>query len=231
MKTCELSLYMQTTDSQNLCQRRLLLPHKTPILQRYESTWVYHLPERQHVVLRCCKDKAWTCRTHILYGNWVIYSTCQCLLTADKFETLPDVIGNTQATVASIKLYVSHQVAIVADHEMQELEEAITSDIAHLDDVRSRVAIPRRIIDMDLLLSTSRITTRSSTTIIWAPCHTYIPLCDNSPRVHCVFLKVLHTQDDRTLHDSTKYFESEHHRIKPCSRNFLHKQRWKCTRR
>jgi len=31
------------------------------------------------------------------------------------------------------------------------------------------------------------------TTIILAPCHTYSPLCDNSPRIHCVFAKVLHT--------------------------------------
>ena len=42
---------------------------------------------------------------------------------------------------------------------MQTLEEAIPSEISQLDDVRSRVAIPCRIIDMDSLLSTSRITT------------------------------------------------------------------------
>ena len=67
------------------------------------------------------------------------------------------------------------------------------------------------------------------TTITLAPCHTYSPLCDNSPSIHRVFLKVLPTQDDCTLHDSTKHFESEPNRIEPCSRNFLHKQRWKCT--
>ena len=103
MKTCELSLYLHTTDNQNWCQRRLLLHHKTPILQRYASTWIYHLPERQHVVLRCWKDKAWTSSTHTLYGNGVIYSTSQCLLTTDKFQTLPDIIGNTQATVDPTK--------------------------------------------------------------------------------------------------------------------------------
>jgi len=214
-RTCELSLYFQTTDSQNLCHRRLLLHHKTPFLQNYESTWIHHLPERQHVVLRCWNDKAWTSSTHILCGNGVIYITSHCQLTTDKFQTLPDIIGNTQATIDQRKLYAPDQVAIVTNHELQTLEEAIPSEIAQLDEGRSRVALPRRIIDMNSLLSTSRITT-----IILAPCHTYNPLFDNSPSIHCVFLKVPHTQDDRTLHDSTKYLQSEHHRTKPCSRNF-----------
>jgi len=129
-------------------------------MQRYESTWFYHLPESQHAVLRCWKDKVWTSSTYILNGNGVIYNTSQCLLTADKFQTLPDMIGNTQATVDPTKLYVPDQVAIVANHELQALEEAIPSEIAQLYDVRSRVAIRRRIIDIDSLHSTSRITTR-----------------------------------------------------------------------
>ena len=69
-------------------------------------TWIYHLPERKHVVLRCWKDTAWTSSTHILYENGVVYSTSQCLLTTDKFQILPDIIGNTQATIDPTKLYV-----------------------------------------------------------------------------------------------------------------------------
>ena len=56
------------------------------------------------------------------------------------------------------------------------------------------------------------------------------PLCDNSPGIHYVFLKVLHTQDDHMLHDPTKYFELEQ-RTKPRSRNVLHEPWWKRTRR
>jgi len=221
-------VYIYRQQTAKICRRRLLLHHKTPILQRYESTWIYHIPGRQHVVLRCWKDKARTSSKHILYGNIVIYNTSQCLLTIDKFQTMPDMIGNTQATIDPAKLYVPDQVAIVTNHELQALE-AIPSEIAQLDVVRSRVAISRRI-NIDSLLSTSRITNRLEQRSYWHPA-TLTVLCVVSPSIHCVFLKVLHTQDDRTLHDSTKYFESEHHRIKPCSRNFQHEQRWKCTRR
>jgi len=62
---------------------------------------------------------------------------------------------------------VPDQFAIVTNHELQTLEEAILSEIAQLDDVRSRVAITRRIIDMDSLFSTSRITTRREQRSYW----------------------------------------------------------------
>jgi hypothetical protein len=47
-----------------------------------------------------------------------------------------DIIGNIQATIDPTELYVPHQVAIVTNHELQTLEEAIPSEIAQLDDVR-----------------------------------------------------------------------------------------------
>ena len=108
----------------------------------------------------------WRHPQHV-YGNGVIHNTSQCLLTTDKFQTLPDTIGNTQATIDPTKLYVPDQVAIVANHELQALEEAIPPEIAQLDDVRSRVAIPRRIIEMVSLLSTSSITTRREQRSYW----------------------------------------------------------------
>ena len=139
------------------------------------------------------------------------------------------MIGNTHATIDTTKPYVPDQVAIIMNHELQALEETIPPEIAQLDDVRSRVAMLRRIIDMNSLLTTSRITTRREQRSYWHLVALTI-LCDNNPSLHYVFLKVLHTQNDLTLHDSTKHFEPERNRNKPCSRNSLHKQRCKCTR-
>jgi len=73
---------------------------------------------------------------------------------------MPYIIGNTQAIIEPTIIYVPEQVAIVAKHELQAIEKARASGIAQLDYVRSRVAILRRIINMDSILSTSRITTR-----------------------------------------------------------------------
>jgi len=61
---------------------------------------------------------------------------------------------------------VPDQVRIVTNHDLQALEEAIPPEVAQLD-VRSRVATPRRIIDMNSLLSKSRITTRREQRSYW----------------------------------------------------------------
>jgi len=52
LMTCELSLFFQTMDSLNLCHRKLLLHHTTPLLQHYDSTLIYPFPESQHIILR-----------------------------------------------------------------------------------------------------------------------------------------------------------------------------------
>jgi len=83
---------------------------------------------------------------------------------------------------------VPDHVAIFTNHDLQALEEATISEIAQSNDVRSRVAIPRRIIDTDSLLSTSRITTRRKERSYWHLV-TLTVLCDNRSSIHCIFLK------------------------------------------
>jgi len=51
--SCESSLFFQTADSHNLCQRKILLKHTTPLLYRYGSSWIFHLPGNQMTTLRC----------------------------------------------------------------------------------------------------------------------------------------------------------------------------------
>jgi hypothetical protein len=59
MITCETSLFFQKTDSLELCRRRLLLHHTTPLLQRYDTALIYHFPENQQVVLRSWENGTW----------------------------------------------------------------------------------------------------------------------------------------------------------------------------
>ena len=161
---------------------------------------------------------------HILYGNGVNYNTSQYLLTTDKFQTLPDIIGNTQVTINHTKLYVPDQGAMVTNHEMQPLEGAITSDIAQLDDVRSRVAIHRRIIDMDSLLSTSRFKTRREQRSYWHIV-TLTVLCVITVLAFIVYSSRSYTHK-MIAHCMTPQNTSSQHTniIKLCSRNFQDEQ-------
>jgi hypothetical protein len=58
-----------------------------------------------------------------------MYNTSKCLLTADKFKTSPEILGDAQATLDATRLYVPDQIAIIAVRELQTLEETILSEV------------------------------------------------------------------------------------------------------
>ena len=158
--TCESSLFFQTADAHNLCRRKLLLHYRTPTLRRHDSVWVYHFPEQQHVTLRCWKKNAWTSRTEVLSGSGVLYNSSECSVTASEFQTLPELLGDTQATLNVPQLYVPDKIAVIASHELQALEEMMPPEIVRLDAVTSGVAAPRQIYDVDSLLHVNRFSLR-----------------------------------------------------------------------
>ena len=91
--SCESSLFFQTTDSLSLRRRKLLLHHTTPLLQRYDSTWIFHFPKYQHIILRCWKNGTWISTTKQLQGNGIKHNSSARLLTADEFQALPRMCG------------------------------------------------------------------------------------------------------------------------------------------
>jgi len=154
--SCESSLFFQTADSHNLCQRKILLKHTTPLLHRYGSSWIFHLPGNQLTTLCCHTNNTSTTSTRTLQGNGIIFYVSACLLTTDQFQTPPEILGTAQFTLDATGIYVPDRVPIATNHEIQELQEAIPSDVQRLSDITSRLATPRRVVDMHSLLSTSR---------------------------------------------------------------------------
>ena len=70
--SCESSLFFQTADSRNLCQRKILPKHTTPLLHRYGSSWIFYLPGNQLTTLRCHTNNTSTTSTRTLQGNGII---------------------------------------------------------------------------------------------------------------------------------------------------------------
>jgi len=152
----EASLFFQTTDSLRLCRRKLLLHHTTPLLQRYDSTWIFHFPKYQNIILRCWKNGTWLSTTKRLQRNGIIHNSSACLLTADEFQALPRMSGISQTAIDATRLYIPNWVAVIANHELQTLKENIPPEIAQLDYIEKRVAIPHQELDMDSFLSATR---------------------------------------------------------------------------
>ena len=104
--TCESSVFFQTAGNYNSCHRKLILRYRTPTLQRHGSVLVYHFSEQQHVTLRCWKNGAWTSRTEVLSGSALLCNAYGCSVAVSGFQTLPEILGDTQATSDLPPLYV-----------------------------------------------------------------------------------------------------------------------------
>jgi hypothetical protein len=85
-------------------------------------------------------------------GSGVIYNASGCAITATGFQTLPDLQGNFQVTPDAPQLYVPEKVTVVADHELQLLEEAVPPDGKRLDEVVFKLKVPHQVADIGSLL-------------------------------------------------------------------------------
>ena len=72
------------------------------------------------------------------------------------FQTLPALLGDTQATPNVPLLYVPDKIDVLASHELQALEEMMPPELVRLDAVTSGVAARRQINDVDSLLHVKR---------------------------------------------------------------------------
>ena len=79
---------------------------------------------------------------------------------ASGFQTLPELLGDTQATPDAPRSYVSDKIAVIAGHELQALEEMIPSEIMRVDAVTWEVTAPRQITDVNSLLHVNRVSLR-----------------------------------------------------------------------
>jgi len=165
--SCEYSLFFQTAYSHNLRQRKILLKHSPPLLHRYGSSWIFHLTGNQLTTLRCYANNTSTTSTRTLQGNGIIFDASACLLTTDQIQTPPEILGTAQFTLDATGIYVPDHVPIATSHEMQELQEAIPSEVQRFSDITSRIAMPRKVVDMHSLLSTSRTLDRHEQRSNW----------------------------------------------------------------
>jgi len=98
-----IQLDLEETGQFKLIRRKLFLHHCILLLQHHHSTWLYHLPEEQHINLRCWKNVTWTSTTKQLKGNGFIHGTYNFLLTSDKFQTFTRISGIFKTAIEAEK--------------------------------------------------------------------------------------------------------------------------------
>ena len=167
IKSCELSLFFQATNSNTLCRRKLLYNYRTPILQRHGTVWFYHLPERRSVTLRCPKANGWTTHTTSLAEVGQIFNATRCSITAEEIRTLPELHGEMQENINTANLYVPDQLSIVANHEIPLIQETSPQEVARLDEVKSKVVMPSQSFDIDSLFHIRQTSLRQAHQTYW----------------------------------------------------------------
>ena len=137
--TCQASLYLLRTDSHNLCQRSLLLHHKTPTLQRHETIWLYQFPEPQQAVIHCPGIDDKTPCTEILSGTGIIRNATRCSISISQIRTLADLQGTSRTEMHPSHFYIHDKLSIVAEHEVKLIEEAMPATVEQLNKIKTKL--------------------------------------------------------------------------------------------
>ena len=151
--TCEISLYFQAASYYRLCKRKLLLHPQIPTLQRHRTLWAYSFPTRQQIAISCpgAADRS-PCAVSTV-GIGLLHKSSSCHLSTNNVQILPELRETTQTELRTPKLYVLDKVPIIADHEVQQLEDmALTTEFQKLDSINSRIITHRQTLDLDTLL-------------------------------------------------------------------------------
>jgi hypothetical protein len=86
---------------------------------------------------------------------------------ANKFQMLPELLGNAQATLGKTSPYVPNHIAAISRQELRTLQAAVPPEVEELEYVQSRMATSHQTTYLDSLLHTSRALNRHEYRTNW----------------------------------------------------------------
>jgi hypothetical protein len=165
--TCEFSLFSQATTEYPLCQRKLLLGHRTPILYQHGSLWIYYFPEQRLVTLHCPDFKTQRMHTIPLFGAGIIHNISSCYISTAEVQTLPQLRGSSQTELEAPAFYIPSKVPAISDLEVHQLENLLPAEVSQLDELRSQLTAHRPAVDIDTLFHIHCATQQSEQRTHW----------------------------------------------------------------
>jgi len=104
-KTCEMSLYLQTSASYHLCRRQVFCDPQAPIFQKFGTVWVYYFSTLHSVTLQCRNVSGQTSCNELLVGAGLLHNTANCYISSDEIQVFPELSGETSKTRAIETIY------------------------------------------------------------------------------------------------------------------------------
>jgi len=165
--TCLSSLFFQSANTRRVCQRKLILQHQTPTLQRHGKVWIFHFPTRHQISLRCPGNNEPLHRTITLYESGILHNASECHIVSDEVQIFPDLYGTSQAELEKPRFYLPDNISVVTDDETKQLEDISPAEIRRLDDVQAKIATLKQTFDVDSLLHIHKTTLLQKQTTHW----------------------------------------------------------------
>jgi len=106
-----------------LCKRSLLLNYKTPTLQKYGATWVYHLPTRHEVTFSCPHGTSRVTHRRNLLGGGLIHKATTCAVATEQVRTLPELRRTDYVYLDTPNWHVLDITAELTPHELPQMKE------------------------------------------------------------------------------------------------------------
>jgi hypothetical protein len=167
LKTCELSLFLQSEDARELCHRKVLQNPVHQVLEQQGPTRIYFLPDTQMVHFKCLEGSGWTTTALELGGAGLLQKATACYITTPQLQMFPERRGETMYTVQPPALYLPTGPPIVARHEVQALQQIIPWNATDLERLTSNLESHQHGDDINELMHLHTLSLRHETKSNW----------------------------------------------------------------
>jgi hypothetical protein len=134
-----------------------MLRYEKLTLIRHGQTWIYHFPKQRQVTIRCPRNNTRVAHTRKHFGAGFFHAT-RCSNSSGEIRTLPELHGIARANIDAPSVYVPDSFPIVSRHEHPRVEAALASEVNELDQLRDRLAVAQKSLDVDTLVHIQKTT-------------------------------------------------------------------------
>jgi len=165
--TCAASLFFQSSNSQQLCKRSLLLNYQQSTMIQHRNIWIYHFPTPRQLTVRCPGDEASPLHTQVLVNAGLLINASACHVSTEDLCIYPTLRGTMQTELNTPHISLPDKVPIIVPYESQQLHELTMPTLQALNNIQSSLATPLHSIDTDSLMHVHQSSQSSQTEIRW----------------------------------------------------------------
>jgi len=127
VKTCAMSIYLQTDSLDANCDRRVYPVRPSHTLLRHGATVVYYCPIPQRVFFRCRRDVGWETTSVELHGAGLIEGASSCHVSTEGLHLRPVFRSRTSLTVQPPQIYLPKLQILASSSEMEVVQQFVDS--------------------------------------------------------------------------------------------------------